>query len=50
MRWINFVIVVIINFINERYKISVTKKDFKTIREMINYILDKENENQNYSK
>jgi hypothetical protein len=33
-------------FINRRYKTSVHKKDFKTIREMINYILDKENEKE----
>ena len=33
-------------FINKRYKANVHKSDFKTIRQMIDYILDKENEKE----
>jgi hypothetical protein len=32
----------LIRFINERYKTGVSEGDFKSIKEIIDYILDKE--------
>jgi hypothetical protein len=46
----NMPILKILQFINKRYGQHFSKKDFKDGKAMINYILDKENENQNYSK
>ena len=39
----------IVKFINKRYKIGVTVKDFANPREMLEYIIDKENERVNNS-
>ena len=41
---------VIVYFINRRYKVNLKESNFKTVREMLNYILDKEIELEQYKK